>query len=127
MKIYAIKNIYLQEYYSIKQREKTKVVYFSKYRDAIKFSKFLSGSDKKKSKVPELHEYKTYNKQLLNITKYHIEQLDKTPFDYRLGLNHLGYHEVEIVDDILVCRDSGYVQTTQKAKIRSFNEIFDKN
>lgn len=128
MKVYTIKQIQLHQYYSIKQREKCKVVYFNKYKDAVKFTKFLSDEDKRNSNFsPELHEYKNKDKGLMNVSKYQVEQINKEPFDYRLGLNHLGYHEVQIINDIVVCMDSGYRIPKTRSIVRSLDNIFNRS
>lgn len=127
MKVFTIKQIQLQQYYSIKQKDKCKVVYFNKYKDAVQFIKFLSDNDNLNTNSNILlHQYENRHKSSMNISKYQVEQIEKKPFDYRLGLNHLGYHEVEIIDDTIVCMDSGYVIPKTSSVISSLDKIFNQ-
>jgi hypothetical protein len=102
--VYCIKTITNSNYYSIKKTPITKVVYFNSYIDAQKYASFLSLHY---NTFKQLHEYKKPN----NIHIYHeyfeIEKHEKEFFNFQLSLNNLGFHECEVIDDLVHCMDTG--------------------
>jgi len=101
--IYSIKTISTSNYYAFRHNSITKVVYFRNYADAQKVASYLS-LNRCGNRLYEYH-------QPSNIYVYHdyfeIEKQDKDLLNFSLALNNLGYHECEIVDDLIYCMDTG--------------------
>lgn len=115
--IYSIKTISASNYYSLRHNSITKVVYFRSYADAQKVASYLSlnrcGN--------RLYEYHQPNNLYVYHDYFEIEKQDKHFFNFALALNNLGYHECEIVNDLIYCMDTGIFDIHSELKSEYIN------
>lgn len=115
MTVYAIRSLQTMQFYGLNTlenhegRKLTKVVYFKKHIDAVKFASFLAEREFKEA--PKIYEYEepvTYDKY---DDKYMIYGVTRHLFCMALGISGLGYHECEINNENVYCINSGIVDT----------------
>jgi len=112
--IYSIKTLSTSNYYAFRHNSITKVVYFRSYIDAQKMAAYLSSN----RSGDKLYEYKQPNNIYIYHNYFEIEKQDKSLLNFALALNNIGYHECEIVDDLIYCMDTGIfdIQSHMKSK-----------
>lgn len=122
--VYSIKTIStIPEYYSIRHAKMSKVVYFRKYADAQKVASFLSLNTHRSKNLYEYeHPYNIY----IYHDYYHIEKQEKQLFNVSLALNNIGFHECEIVNDLICCMDTGIFDIQSELMNQYFNEKLKK-
>lgn len=115
--VYSIKSISTSNYYAFRHNSITKVVYFRTYADAQKVASYLS-VNRCGNRLYEYH-------HPTNVYVYHdyfeIEKQDKNLLNFSLALNDLGYHECEIVDNMIYCMDTGIFDINTKVKNEYIN------
>ena len=116
--VYSIKTLINPQYYGLRHTNITKVVYFRHLKDAQKMAAFLSSNNQNNN----LYDYK----QPDNIYKYNefyeIEKQSKDFMNFTLALNDIGFHECEIVDDIIYCMDTGIFDLHEEVKSQYISE-----
>jgi len=116
--IYSIKIISTTNYYAFKPSNSiTKVVYFRDFVDAKKVASYLSLN----SSGNKLYEYKQPNNINIYQDYFEIEKQDKNLLNFELALNNLGYHECEIMDDLIYCMDTGIYNIQSHMKSQYIN------
>jgi len=120
---YSIRRICTNQFYGINHTPKnevhgkTRVTYFSRKQDAEKFASFMTNYMKRYGKVPKLYEYKEYEYTTDFTNDFVIHELETNNMNYMLGMYGLGFHKCEIVDDFVLCLDSGIEHVYEEYKI----------
>ena len=120
---YSIRCIHTDQFYGINHTPKnelhgsTRVAYFSKKKDAEKFASFLTKYMKTHKKVPKLYEYEECEYPNDYTDDFVIYKLGSKYMHFMLGMYGLGFHKCEIVDDFILCLDSGIENVSEIYKI----------
>ena len=131
MSVFAIRSLCTTDFYAFRRINKytnkciTKVVYFNEKKDAEKFASYLASSEFVIS--PQLYEYDEVESQKAYHGEYSIYEMSKSYMRLMLGLADLGYHECEIVDGNVICRDSGKLEIDIDTRASVYNMCLENS
>ena len=129
MHSYIVRMIGTRAFYGFNNNKnnETKVVYFTTKRDAEKFASFLSCYIKSYKKVPEVWEYDITYESIKYQDKFELYKIEDKCLKYMLGMHNLGYHECMIVDNNILCLDSGIYDVEEQIKIDGLEKLVYTN
>lgn len=117
---YSIRRICTNQYYGFYYETNndignTKIAYFTKKKDAEKFASFLCKYMKDKNQSPQMYEYETSDDNYMQ--EYCIYKLNDKFMNFMLGIHGIGFHKCQIIDDFVLCMDSGICNVEDSVKL----------